>query len=194
MPILDLMRSRRSVRSYKPDPLTEEQIKQIIEAGCLAPSAHNYQPWRFIVITDRDTINRLSFSAQGYLKSRTEGSDALSYFGSQERLDRVKERLEFKEDTVFYGAPCLVLVVAEKGNEYAEMDIGMACQNMCLYAREQGIGSCVVGYARHCDRDEILSVGMKDNQELIFGITFGYSDDMDGKGVNRDFDKIQSRI
>lgn len=185
------MRDRRSVRSYKPDPLTEDQIKKIVEAGCLAPSAHNQQSWNFIVITDRDVINRLSFSAQGYLKDRTEGNDALEYFGSQERLDRVSKRLELKEDVVFYGAPCVILLVVEKGNEYTPMDCGMASQNMCLYAREQGIGSCLIGYARHCDREEILKVGMKDDQELMFGIAFGYSDDMDGKGLDRDFDKIQ---
>ncbi|HBY02201.1 MAG TPA: hypothetical protein DEG92_06675, partial [Rikenellaceae bacterium] len=42
MAIIDIIRSRRSVRSYKPDPLTEDQIKAILHAGMLAPSAHNH--------------------------------------------------------------------------------------------------------------------------------------------------------
>ena len=188
MPILDLMRERRSIRSYKPDPLTEEQIKQIIEAGCLAPSAHNHQSWRFIVITDRDAINRLSLSAQGFLKARAVEE------GSEEMIEKYEKKFAGGYDAVFYEAPCVILLVAEKGNEYAPMDAGMACQNMCLYAREQGIGSCIIGYARHCDREEILKVGMKEDQELMFGISFGYSDDMEGKGLDRNFDKIQNRV
>ncbi len=191
MSIIDIIRSRRSIRSYKSDPLTDEQIKAILEAGMTAPSAHNHQPWNFIVITNRDAINRLSASVQGYLGDKLSASDAISYFGSQERVDRVKRRLELKEDTVFYGAPCVVLVVVDKANlEYGPIDCGMAAENMALYAREQGIASCVIGYARHVAREELLEVGMKESQELMFGMVFGYSDQMDGE-AERDFNKIQ---
>ncbi len=185
MPIIDLMRERRSVRSYKPDPLSEEQIKAIIEAGCLAPSAHNGQPWNFVVITNREVINRLSLSAQGFLKENAE---------TEERRKQLEERFAGGNDGVFYGAPCLILICTEKGNEYAPMDAGIAAQNMCLYAQEQGIGSCYIGYARHCEREELLKAGMKESQELQFGLVFGYSEDMEGKGLVRDFDKVQEWI
>lgn len=191
--LLNLLRSRRSVRAYKPDPLPKEKIQAIIEAGCLAPSAHNNQPWNFIVITDRDTINRLSFSAQGHLEERTQASDALNYFGSEERLERTRNRLALKEDTVFYGAPCLILVVVEKGNEYAPIDCGMMAQNMCLFAKEQGVASCMIGYARHIDRDELLKVGMQKNQELMFGMVFGYeAENSLQEPLDRDFNKVQN--
>jgi len=203
------------VRFYKSDVLTDEQIRAILEAGMMAPSAHNKQPWNFIVITNREAINRLSMSVQGYLGDKLSAFDALEYFGSQERVDRVKRRLRLKEDTVFYGAPCLVLVVVEKGSEegvlhsqnslndgarnssspcaYAPIDCGMAAQNMFLYAREQGIASCTIGYACHASREELIRVGMKDSQELMFGMIFGYSDQMDGE-LDRDFNKIQKWV
>ncbi|HAU39517.1 TPA: hypothetical protein DCW56_01115 [Candidatus Peregrinibacteria bacterium] len=190
MSILDMIRSRRSVRSYKPDFLTDKQIKAILEAGMMAPSAHNHQPWNFIVITNRDAINGLSASVQGYLLEKVSGENAIADFGSEERVERVKKRLELKEDTVFYGAPCVVLVVVEKDSAYAPIDCGMAAENMCLYAREQGIASCMIGYACHAAREELISVGMKESQELMFGMVFGYSDQMDGE-VDRDFNKIQ---
>ncbi|MFA6436535.1 MAG: nitroreductase family protein [Candidatus Gracilibacteria bacterium] len=193
--LLDLMRSRRSVRSYKPDPLPKEKIQAILEAGCLAPSAHNHQPWHFIVTTDRETINRLSFSAQNYLEKRAQASDAVNYFGSKERVDRIKKRLELKEDTVFYGAACLILVVVEKGNEYAPIDCGLMAENMCLYAKEQGIASCIIGYARYIDRLELLNVGMKQDQELMFGMVFGYEAmDSSQEQPDRDFNKVQKWI
>jgi len=194
MSVIELMRSRRSVRFYRSDSLSEEQINGIVEAGCLAPSAHNHQPWNFVVITNREAINRLSSSARDYLRAKTEADDALEYFGSKKRLERVKTRLALDEDTVFYGAPCVVLVCVDKGSEYAPMDCGMAGQNMCLYAREQGIGSCFIGYARHCEHKELEKVGMKEDQELMFGMTFGFSDDLEGKGLDRDFDKIQEWV
>ena len=161
-----LMRFRRSVRAYKSDPLPKEKIQSILEAGCLAPSAHNLQPWNFIVITNRDTINQLSFSAQEYLK----------------------------KDTIFYGAPCVILVVVEKGNEYAPIDCGMMAQNMCLFAKEQGIASCIIGYARHIDHEELIKVGMRESQDLMFGMIFGYAAEDSSQEPDRDFNKVQKWI
>jgi len=45
-PFLELAEKRRSVRAYKPDPVPEDQLQQVLEAGRLAPSAVNKQPWR----------------------------------------------------------------------------------------------------------------------------------------------------
>ncbi|OIP79951.1 hypothetical protein COW94_05180 [Candidatus Peregrinibacteria bacterium CG22_combo_CG10-13_8_21_14_all_44_10] len=192
MSILDLMRERRSIRSYRPDPLSEDQIKTIVEAGCLAPSAYNAQPWSFVVLTNRDAINRLSASARNYLKSKTEAEDAIEYFGSQERLDRIKARLQGEEDSVFYGAPCVILILMPKGDDYAACDCGLASENMAIYAWEQGIASCFIGYARLCKREDLIAAGMRDDQDVVCAMTLGYSDDMKGKGLDRNFNKIQA--
>ncbi|HOW35664.1 MAG TPA: nitroreductase family protein [Candidatus Omnitrophota bacterium] len=50
---------RRSIRKYKPDPLTEETIREILEAAMAAPSAGNEQPWEFIVINNRTVLNEI---------------------------------------------------------------------------------------------------------------------------------------
>ena len=52
MDFYDVVRKRLSVRSYKPDPVPEEVLNRVLEAGRLAPSAKNYQPWKFIVVKD----------------------------------------------------------------------------------------------------------------------------------------------
>lgn len=51
---------RRSIRKFKPLPVSEEDIKALLEAGMSAPSARNLQPWHFIVITGRQKLNRLA--------------------------------------------------------------------------------------------------------------------------------------
>ncbi len=52
--LLDLMKRRRSIRSYKSDPVPQEYIDKILEAGRWAPSSANSQPWDFIIIRDQD--------------------------------------------------------------------------------------------------------------------------------------------
>ncbi|MEO0101940.1 MAG: nitroreductase family protein, partial [candidate division WOR-3 bacterium] len=59
MEFYEVIKRRRSIRSYKRDPIPEEVLNRILEAGRLAPSAKNLQPWRFLVIRDRETIERL---------------------------------------------------------------------------------------------------------------------------------------
>lgn len=58
--ILDAIHHRRSVRNFTGEPVSKDDLQTILEAGMAAPSAVNYQPWEFVVITDRDTLNRLA--------------------------------------------------------------------------------------------------------------------------------------
>lgn len=58
--LIDVIMSRRSVRHYKKKAIPEDVIKNILEAGRLAPSANNRQPWKFIVITDEELKMQLS--------------------------------------------------------------------------------------------------------------------------------------
>ncbi|MBN1421537.1 MAG: nitroreductase family protein [Planctomycetes bacterium] len=52
MDALKAIESRRSVRSFKPDPVTEDALRSLVDAGRLAPSANNVQPWEFVAVTD----------------------------------------------------------------------------------------------------------------------------------------------
>jgi nitroreductase len=58
--LLTLIRSRRSIRRYRPDPVPRETIERLLEAAMWAPSAHNRQPWRVAVITPLETRRRLA--------------------------------------------------------------------------------------------------------------------------------------
>jgi nitroreductase len=73
MSLMEAIEKRRSVRNFKPDPVPEEVIKQMIEAARLAPSGSNRQPWRFQVITDRALreriFNEATFGAKHILEA-----------------------------------------------------------------------------------------------------------------------------
>src|SRR5689334_20170290 len=60
MDVSEAIRTKRAVRQFKPDPLPEDVMRAILNAGRRAQSAKNSQPWRFIAVTDRDTLQKLS--------------------------------------------------------------------------------------------------------------------------------------
>jgi len=63
MDLYQTIQKRRSIRSYTGDPIPREDLEKIIDAGRLAPSGNNRQPWDFIVVTNRDMIQKLSIAA-----------------------------------------------------------------------------------------------------------------------------------
>src|SRR5687768_3645684 len=90
-----LIRTRRSIRRYQPEPVAPEVLQRILEAGTWAPSAHNRQPWRFVVLTEapqREALAttmgillRASRTADGDDAADIDGDVARSYARSEER-------------------------------------------------------------------------------------------------------------
>jgi nitroreductase len=60
--MIEAIYNRRSIRKYKTDPVSDEQIRQLLEAAMMAPSARNSQPWHFVVCTDREVIDKIRSS------------------------------------------------------------------------------------------------------------------------------------
>jgi nitroreductase len=69
MDALEAIRKRRSVRDYTGEPLPREDLETIVDAGRLAASGHNNQPWEFVVVTNKEMIDRLKVAAQWMDKS-----------------------------------------------------------------------------------------------------------------------------
>ena len=63
MEVYECIRTRRTTREFKPDPVPEEVVYKILQAARWAPSSSNSQPWHFIVITDRDTLDAIGRTA-----------------------------------------------------------------------------------------------------------------------------------
>jgi len=60
MEVFEAIKARRSVRSYTPEPVPDETLRRLLEAARLAPSAMNYQPWRFIVVRSQEARDRIA--------------------------------------------------------------------------------------------------------------------------------------
>ena len=147
--LLDLIRTRRSIRRYTQDAVPADVIEQLLTAATWAPSAHNRQPWRFVVIADGQTRHRLA-AAMGDQLRRDLAADGRSPEFIERDAGRSFARLT--------GAPLLILV----NLTMADMDIypderrarneaimaaqstAMAGQNLLLAAHALGLGACWV--------------------------------------------------
>jgi nitroreductase len=156
--MLELIISRQSDRKYSDKPVEKEKLERIIEAGRMAPSACNAQPWKFIVVTEPLLIGRIAEAASAKLIG-------MNTFVSQ--------------------APVQIIIVREKPNmsskiggtiknkDYSVIDIGIASENICLQARAEGLGSCIIGWFDEKMLRKLLDIPRSKRVELI--ITIGYS-------------------
>lgn len=121
--VLKAIRERRSVRRYTDEPVSREALDQIIEAGLYAASARNRQDVIIIAVTNRELRDRLS-RANCEIGGWTESPDP------------------------FFGAPAVLVVLADKQFPNHVYDGSLALGNMMLAAHSLGLGSCWIHRAR----------------------------------------------
>lgn len=148
---------RQSDRGYSDKPVEKEKLERILEAGRLAPSACNSQPWKFIVVDDpalrKDIAKASSAKALGFNK-----------FTDQAQIFIVIVREKSK--------PVAQIGKTIKDRDYSLIDIGIAAENICLQAAAEELGSCMLGWFNEKRVKKLLKVPAEKRAELI--ITLGY--------------------
>ena len=147
MQMLSLIKTRRSVRKYKDQPISDSDLKKILEAGRWAPSGANLQPWRFIVIQDKALIKQIGeFCYFSLIKSRhvSEAATVIIICGDSRTM----------------------------GNTW-EKDCMIAGTNMTLMAAALEIGSCWIGAFNESEIKHLISV--PDYLKVIALISLGYA-------------------
>ena len=115
MDVFEAVQQRRSTRAYDSIPVPKEKLEKILEAGRLAPSAGNLQPWRFIIVTDIAKRKKLA-EGGAYAKFLVESPIVI----------------------VGCGDP-------EASPKWFMVDVTIAMQNMVLTATSEGLGTCWIG-------------------------------------------------
>lgn len=123
MNVTEAIRSRRSIRKYKSDPVPPEHIQMILEAAMRAPSACNTRPWEFVVVTNEETRKKLA-ELQPYARHAAQSPAVIVVCALPEAQGRVA-----------------------KG--FFPQDCGAAAQNILLQAEELGYGACWCGVYPH---------------------------------------------
>ncbi len=177
---LRIIFARRAVRKYKDKPVPREMIERIIDAGRMAPSAINKQPWVFYVLTDKATIKSFSkeisgVALKGFAKS-----------GIKEMIKTAGSLLHFPhsfnfhamEDPVFHGAPVVIFITAPRDNEWAPLDIGMCAQNMMLAAKSAGLDSCPIGFGKFVEKTGLYPrLKVPADEKVHLALILGYGDE-----------------
>jgi nitroreductase len=141
----DAIRARRNVREFEDRPLPAEHLQRILEAGRRAPSSRNWQPWDFVVVTDREQLRELAKVWRGAGHVAQSGATI-----------------------------ALVLPRTEDPGERdrAQYDVGQATMAMLIAAADLGIGS---GHAAVADQDQARRVlGLPDDRYAAYLLDLGY--------------------
>lgn len=168
--VLEAIKKRRSVRAYESTPVPKDVINTIIDAGNEAPSSHNTQPWRFVVVEGRRVHEKLIQTAIPNAKKIFESMKDTDI----SRYESLMKRFNEMEDPIYYSAPVILFVIGH--GVYADHSCPLVCQNIMLAAYSLGLGSCYVGFGSMVtDNTEIRNILKLKDDEKIFGpIIIGY--------------------
>jgi len=194
MDVLDAIKSRKSVRAFKPDPVTREQIEEILNHVIRAPSAINLQPWEFIVVMGEEKQRLSRRLIKLYREKQISCSPgnvkplsaAFSKRGAEsfilmnpylEKMGQEFNRFVNEGSCNFYGAPAAVIFCLDNAFSEARLvDIGIALGYFVLIAHKFGLSTCPIGLinAYEDDMKEILNI--PENKDVVIGAAIGYAD------------------
>ncbi len=169
--IVEIIKTRRSVREYKDEAIPDKEIEFLIDCARYAPSGFNMQPWSFLVIKNKEVLRKLSEAGKKAMIPLLEPVKDAS--------PDAKEFLVFlktKGTDMFYGAPVLIIILGNKSAMTSDWDCAMAAQNMMLAAHSKGIGSCWIGGVLPALMDErfLKELGAPEGYKAVAPLIFGY--------------------
>ncbi len=152
---LETIKTRRSIRKYKEDPIPEEVLNKIVEAGTYAPSGMGKQSAIILAVTNKEVRDRLS---------------------------KINASIMGSSNDPFYGAPVVLVVLADKSIRTHVYDGSLVMENLMLAASDLGVGSCWIHRAKETFETEegkelLKSLGIEGEYEGIGNCILGYYDD-----------------
>ena len=152
--VLDKIKSRRSIRKYRSDMIPQDKLEKIIEAGTYAATGMGKQSPVIVVVQKPELIAKLS---------------------------KMNAAVMGSSNDPFYGAPTVLIVLADKSRPTCVYDGSLVMGNLMLEAEEQGIGSCWIHRAKEEFESEegkeiLKSLGIEGDYEGIGHCILGYAD------------------
>ena len=173
MEALEAIMTRRSTRNYKADPVEQEKIDQILAAGRQAPSGGNNQTSHFLVIRNREVLDRLTVMVEKAFARMEEREN--TYASLKHAIQASK-----KGGYVFcYNAPVLIAVANRRdyGNNIA--DCACAIENMMIAANALDLGSCWINQLKWLNEEPEITeylrgFGLKEDERVYGAVIIGY--------------------
>ena len=195
---MTIYETRKSIRKYKSDQLPDDLLREILEAGRVAPSAKNRQPWKFLVAKGEKKAEILDEMEKGIARVKK----------SPFMPEKFKNGLASADNTlrIMREAPVLVLVLnTHSHNPYGlnfsgkrvseihdSLSIGAAVENMCLRAAELGVGSLWIANTVYAHKEITKYLGTKD--QLACAVVFGYPDEAPEGRPRKAYEEVVEEI
>ena len=160
--VIETIMSRRSIRKYKPEPVSRDTMETILECGINAPNGMNKQSWEIRVVDNPDFINGITGV---YKKANPKAAEDPSF------------------KNMFRNAPTVVFIAHDPGYDCSQIDCGLLGENMILSAWSMGIGSCCLGGpVRFINTNPeaapyLQKLGFSEGYRLLCCIAFGHPDE-----------------
>ena len=195
MDVTQAIKTRISVRAFKPDPLPEILVREIIDVARYAPSGGNLQPWKVIAVAgaERDAVvalakanlpgdegERLIYPANLWDPYRTRryklGEDMYALLGIP-RENKGARLMHLAQNYEFFGAPVGLFFVIDKGMGHGQWaHMGMFMQSLALAAEERGVQSCMQEAWARMRTPLARHFGLPDNEMIYCGMALGHAD------------------
>ncbi len=176
MNTVDCIKTRRSIRSFTEQQVSEEVIKEVVDLARFAPSWKNSQTPRYYVVQDSKLKRHL---AEGCMMGFTYNTNTLSKAPAIVVLAYVEKRCGYERDGSFTTA---------KGDRWEMFDAGIAAQTFCLAAHEKGLGTCIMGIF---DEEDIAeAIKLPEGQRVGAVIALGYADGEPQAPARKDVDEL----
>ena len=164
----ELLITRRSVRSYRDEPVPLELIKELIKQSTMAPSSGNGQLWQFVIVSDKDLIKKISDESKKNLL-------ASSIEEPEHPAKKYEGVLKSDAFNVFYNAPCLLLICGPKDKHSVYLDCSLAACYLMLAAADRGLGTCWINLGRDIrDKKMLEQLGIPETSVIVAPIILGY--------------------
>ena len=198
MEIFQAVTTRRSIRRFKPDPVPELLLREILEAARWSPSWGNTQPWEISVVTGA-ALDRFKKANRQHLldgvipdpdtpmpdawpeplKQRYQGVGKKVLTALAIPRGDEEARLRYAGDMfALFSAPSLLLFCVDRGipREYAMLDTGAITQTVCLLAHARGLGSCILAASVRYPALIREIIPIPETRAVIIGVAVGYPD------------------
>ena len=182
---------RRSARNFKDEPVPETLIRRVLEAGRHAPSTGNCQPWRFIVITDKELLDEIAGRIQPLAQM------ASTMYHTDEMLEAVAAQYEADPQPGMFdprvqggiycvgegilpallNPPALILILGdERAISGPEINVGICGTNMTLVANSLGLAACWCGFINLVNMmpDILERLGIEAPYKVVCSVAIGY--------------------
>jgi nitroreductase len=200
MDLLEAIKTRKSVRVFKPDPVPKSVLEGILQTAIHSPSAANIQPWEFVVVTG-ETLNKLAQANLDKLSSGEAGGWDLRKGAGRapipetylKRMASIQAQRQMQWKTPeeeqayraermklgsrYFNAPAVIIITMEKAlGDTHFFDIGIVSQTICLAALEHGLGTCMQGQGVMYPKMMREILGIPESKHLVIAIAIGYPD------------------